>query len=137
MPRSKHAVPTPAMDSEPPSTCTARTTKGMRAAMALRIGHRGLGAGAAGELERIPAGHEVRAVDGFDPPRDKQAYQLPHHEVIDGRLDVVWNGVVAAMAVVNGARGGVDLPERDRRPVYEHLASHYREFGEEPPELEV
>jgi hypothetical protein len=38
------------------------------------------------------------------------------------------------MTVVNGARGGVDIPEKDRRKVYEHLAAHYTEFGEEPPE---
>jgi len=35
-----------------------------------------------------------------------------------------------------GARGGVDIPDSDRPSVYEHLAGHYREFGEEPPELD-
>jgi hypothetical protein len=69
-----------------------------------------------------------------DPPHQKGAYKLPHHELVDGRLRVVWRGVVAAMTVVNGARGGVDIPERDRRAAYDHLAAHYREFGEEPPE---
>lgn len=44
-----------------------------------------------------------------DPPQEKGAYKLPHHELIDGRLRVVWRGVVAAMAVINGARGGVDI----------------------------
>jgi hypothetical protein len=70
-----------------------------------------------------------------DPPQERGAYKLPHHEVIDGRLRVVWRAVVAAMTVVNGARGGVDLPASDRRAVYEHLAAHYRQFGDEPPEL--
>ena len=69
-----------------------------------------------------------------DPPRQKGAYKLPHHELVDGRLKVVWRGVVAAMTVVNGARGGVDIPDRDRRKAYDHLAAHYREFGEEPPD---
>lgn len=71
-----------------------------------------------------------------DPPHKKGAYKLPHHEVIDGRLRVVWRGVVAAMAVVNGARGGVDMPAKDRRAVYEHLAGHYHQFEEEPPPLD-
>jgi hypothetical protein len=71
-----------------------------------------------------------------DPPHEKGAYKLPHHEVIDGRLRVAWRGVVAAMAVINGARGGVDIPTRDRAAVYEHLAAHYREFDEQPPELD-
>jgi len=70
-----------------------------------------------------------------DPPQEKGAYKLPHHELIDGELKVVWRGVVAAMTVVNGARGGVDISKADRRRVYDHLAEHYREFGEEPPEF--
>ncbi|HVM30671.1 MAG TPA: hypothetical protein VM305_07900 [Candidatus Limnocylindrales bacterium] len=70
-----------------------------------------------------------------DPPQQKGAYKLPHHELIDGRLKVVWRGVVAAMAVVNGGRGGVDIPRADLRNVYEHLADHYRQFGEDPPEF--
>jgi hypothetical protein len=75
------------------------------------------------------------SADEHDPPREKGAYKLPHHELIDGRLHVTWRGVVSAMTVVNGARGGVDIPDADRRNVYEHLASHYEEFDEEPPEF--
>ncbi len=70
---------------------------------------------------------------GHDPPREKGAYKLPHHEVVDGRLRVVWRGVVAALSVVNGGRGGVGIPEADKRRAYDHLAAHYRQFGEEPP----
>jgi len=40
------------------------------------------------------------------------------------------------MQVLAGARGGVDIPERDRRKVYEHLAHHYGEFDKEPPPFE-
>lgn len=74
------------------------------------------------------------SADEYDPPHEKGAYKLPHHELIDGRLRVVWRGVVSAMTVVNGARGGVDIPDGDRRKVYEHLARHYEEFDEDPPE---
>lgn len=70
-----------------------------------------------------------------DPPQQKGAYKLPHHELLDGRLRVLWRGVVAAITVINGARGGVDIPDADRRAVYEHLAAHYRQFDEEPPDL--
>jgi hypothetical protein len=69
-----------------------------------------------------------------DPPDRKTAYKLPHHELIDGELKVVWSGVASAMNVVQGGRGGVDLPEGEIEAVYEHLAHHYREFGEDPPE---
>ena len=71
--------------------------------------------------------------EGRDPPHEKQAYKLPHHEIVDGRLRVVWHGVRSAMQVLLGSRGGVDIPDADRNKVYEHLAEHDREFGREPP----
>jgi uncharacterized protein YbjT (DUF2867 family) len=70
-----------------------------------------------------------------DPPKKKGAYKLPHHQLIDGELRVVWSGVAAAMNVVAGGRGGVNVPDEDIQPIYEHLAKHYRQFDEEPPEL--
>jgi hypothetical protein len=80
------------------------------------------------------AWHDPNEDPQHDPPELKGAYKLPHHELIDGELRVVWRGVVAAMTVVNGAREGVDIPESDQRKVYDHLAAHYREFDEEPPD---
>jgi hypothetical protein len=62
------------------------------------------------------------------------AYKLPHHEVIDGELKVVWRGVAAAMAALMGARGGVDIPDDEWDAVYNHLAKHYAQFDKEPPE---
>lgn len=70
-----------------------------------------------------------------DPPQEKGAYKLPHHAVVDGELKVVWNGVNSAMAVLNGARGGVDIPSSDRQAVYRHLQAHYNQFDESPPSL--
>ena len=34
--------------------------------------------------------------EGHDPPHEKGAYKLPHHEIVDGRLRVVWHGVRSA-----------------------------------------
>lgn len=67
------------------------------------------------------------------PPETFGDLKLPHHRPSDGA--VVWRGVRAAMAALLGARGGVDIPDEDRRRVYNHLAAHYRQFGKEPPEL--
>lgn len=72
----------------------------------------------------------------FDAEADKAtkgAYKLPHHS--GPELTTNWSGVVAAMGALLGARGGVELPESDRKAVYDHLAAHYREFDKEPPEL--
>ena len=76
------------------------------------------------------------SADDSDPPHKKTAYKLPHHELIDGRLQVVWGGVTASMNVVQGGRGGVDIDPDERQAVHDHLARHYEEFDEEPPPLD-
>lgn len=63
----------------------------------------------------------------------KSSYKLPHHRSDD--LKAVFRGVASAMAALLGARGGVDIPDGDRRGVYNHLAKHYRQFDKEPPEF--
>lgn len=70
-----------------------------------------------------------------DPPEKKSAYKLPHHELVNGELRVVWSGVAAAMNALAGGRGGVKVPSADVSRIHEHLAKHYRQFDEEPPEL--
>jgi hypothetical protein len=71
--------------------------------------------------------------DENDPPQEKGAYKLPHHYWRDNRLVTNWRGVVAAMGALLGARGGVDVPDSERRDIYLHLAKHYREFDREAP----
>ncbi len=70
-------------------------------------------------------------------PENFGSYKLPHHEFDEktGKFECVWRGVVAAMAALRGARGGVDIPASDREAVYNHLRKHYEEFGKEAPEL--
>jgi HK97 family phage prohead protease len=63
------------------------------------------------------------------------AYKLPHHDIVDGKMVTIWRGVTAAMAALLGARGGTDLPSNDKKGVYNHLAKHYADFGEEAPEM--
>ncbi|MBW1953565.1 MAG: HK97 family phage prohead protease [Deltaproteobacteria bacterium] len=66
-------------------------------------------------------------------PDIKASYKLPHHRAKGYR--VVWKGVSAAMAALLGARGGVKIPEDDKKGVYNHLAKHYLQFEKEPPEF--
>ena len=72
---------------------------------------------------------------GSRPPERKQAYKLPHHTLHRGELALSRRGVQRAMAALNGSRGGTDLPDADRRRVYNHLKAHYTELGEDPPEF--
>ena len=61
------------------------------------------------------------------------AYKLLIADVIDGRLMAVPRGVMAAAAVMQGSRGGIDLPRRDIARVKSHLAKYYAKMGEPPP----
>jgi len=65
------------------------------------------------------------------------AYKLPHHNIREGKMVTNLRGVQAAMSALLGGRGGVDMPDDERRGVYNHLAKHYREFDKEPPEFRI
>ena len=61
------------------------------------------------------------------------AYKLLVADVVDGRLRAVPRGIMAAAGVLQGARGGVDLPDKDVDRVRSHLAKYYAKMGETPP----
>ena len=61
------------------------------------------------------------------------AYKLLIADVIDGKLTAVPRGVMAAGAVMQGSRGGVDLPEGDIDRVKSHLAKYYAKMDETAP----
>jgi hypothetical protein len=61
------------------------------------------------------------------------AYKLPIADVIDGELKAVPRAVIAAAAVMNGARGGIDMPKEDIEPAKRHLAKYYAKMGDAPP----
>lgn len=68
-----------------------------------------------------------------DAKQNLTAYKLLIADVVDGRLVAVPRGVFAAAAVMQGSRGGVDLPDRDRDRVRSHLAKYYAKLDETPP----
>lgn len=61
------------------------------------------------------------------------AYKLLIADVIDGELRAVPRGVMAAGAVLQGSRGGIDLPEKDIDRVKSHLAKYYAKMGDVAP----
>ncbi len=63
------------------------------------------------------------------------AYKLPFADIKEGKPVAIWRGVVAAMAAVLGARGGVDIPESDRKKAYNFLAGYYKKLDREVPEF--
>jgi hypothetical protein len=61
------------------------------------------------------------------------SYKLPIADVIRNTLKAVPRAVVNAAAVVDGARGGVKIPQKDVAGVKHHLALSYKKMGETPP----
>jgi hypothetical protein len=61
------------------------------------------------------------------------AYKLLIADVVNGRLVAVPHGVMAAGAVMQGSRGGVDVPEHDIDRIKSHLAKYYDKMGDAPP----
>ncbi len=61
------------------------------------------------------------------------AYKLLIADVIDDRLTAVPRGVMAAANVMEGGRGGVDLPAKDADRVRSHLAKYYAKLGDDAP----
>ena len=61
------------------------------------------------------------------------AYKLLIADVVDGRLVAVPRGIMAAAAVMQGSRGGVDLPRDDVDRVKSHLAKYYATMDDTAP----
>jgi hypothetical protein len=61
------------------------------------------------------------------------AYKLLIADVVNGKITAVPHGVMAAGNVMQGSRGGVDLPDKDIDRVKSHLARYYKKMGEDAP----
>jgi len=68
-----------------------------------------------------------------DAKQNFTAYKLLVADVVDGSLVAVPRGVFAAAAVLQGSRGGIDLPAKDVDRVRSHLAKYYAKLGDTPP----
>lgn len=61
------------------------------------------------------------------------SYKLPIADVVGGKLKAVPRAVIAAAAVMQGSRGGIDLPTSDVDRVKSHLARYYKKMDDVPP----
>jgi len=70
-------------------------------------------------------------------PTKKSSYKFIHHEVSAGGEVGPANlrACSAGIAVLNGGRGGADIPDADRKGVWSHLGGHLRDAGRDVPEL--
>jgi hypothetical protein len=68
-----------------------------------------------------------------DKKQNFTAYKLLIADVVDGRLVAVPRAVMAAGAIMQGGRGGVDLPKNDIDRVKSHLAKYYAKMDDTAP----
>ena len=68
-----------------------------------------------------------------DAKENFTAYKLLIADVINGDIRAVPRGFMAAAAVIQGSRGGVNLPDKDIDRVKSHLAKYYDKLGESAP----
>ena len=61
------------------------------------------------------------------------AYKLLIADVVDGKLKAAPRGVMAAGGIMQGSRGGVDLPKDDVDRVKSHLAKYYAKMDDTAP----
>ena len=83
-----------------------------------------------GPNERYRSAHVWYDSDAKD---NFTGYKLLIADVVDGTLTAMPRGVMAAGAIMQGSRGGIDLPEKDIDRVKSHLAKYYRKLDETPP----
>ncbi len=71
--------------------------------------------------------YEAGAADKF------KGYKLQIADIVDGKLKAIPRAIISAAGVMQGARGGADLPEDDIARVKRHLARYYDKMGDTPP----
>jgi hypothetical protein len=91
----------------------------------------------AGGAEDMDWSKYGRAFFYVDPERREQfgGYKLGFADVLDGELTAIPRGLFAVAAVLQGSRGGVDIPDADAAGVRRRVARYYarmrREFDDE------
>lgn len=58
------------------------------------------------------------------------SYKLPYADIISGEPHVVPHGIFAGAAALQGARGGVDIPDADQEKIKKHVSKYYAKMRE-------
>lgn len=70
------------------------------------------------------------------PPENFGDLKLPHHQPgMSGVGPAVWRGVASAMGRL--LQSGTQIPDSDRRGVYNHLSKHYAQWDKEVPDFKL
>lgn len=93
----------------------------------------------AAAADRVEAWATPDGADTFDPdrmgraflivdgdPKLKGSYKFGIADIVDGELRLVWRGVTAANAALNGARGGTNITAEQKRTALATIQTLYR-----------
>ena len=85
--------------------------------------------------EDAPTAKYRRAFMFFDAENaDKfTAYKLPFADVIGGELRAIPRALSAIVAVLNGGRGGVDIPDADKTKIKGIVTQYFKKMGRDAP----
>lgn len=87
-----------------------------------------------GDPETIDWSAYARAFFWRDPEADPEtfgAYSLGFGEVVDGELVAVPRGIFAVAAVLQGGRGGTEIPEEDQDRIKARVGAYYERMADE------
>lgn len=68
-----------------------------------------------------------------DAAENFTSYKMLYADVVNGELRAVPRAISAAAGVLDGARGGVDIPSPDVKKAKTHLAKYYAKMDVQPP----
>lgn len=85
--------------------------------------------------EERPSSSYRNAFMYYDPDNadNFSGYKLPYVDVVDGQMKAVPRAIFAIAAVLNGARGGVDIPESGIPAIKAHVNRYYSKMGRDSP----
>jgi hypothetical protein len=71
----------------------------------------------------------------YEPSEEDKfkGYKFQIADIVDGKLKAIPRGIISAAGVIQGARGGANLPSKDVPGIKRHLARYYEKMGDEPP----
>lgn len=74
----------------------------------------------------------------LDERKSKSNWKFPHHQVESGKPRAAnITACQSVISVLNGGMGGADIPDADRKGVYDHVAAHLKDAGKTPAELKA
>ena len=71
----------------------------------------------------------------FEPDDDDKfkGYKFQIADIVGGKLKAIPRAIFSAAGVMQGGRGGANLPSKDIQAVKKHLARYYAKLGDTPP----